>query len=253
SSPRIFLTRQNIRVRGLSGRYLVSDGVAHLLRETCLEAVFSGNDNNKGITIVKIKQCQKKSLVASVSAAILSILGASNGFAQEGGAVPQAKTGIEEIVVTARRQSESLQTTPVAVTALTETMLQVKQIETIESVQYSTPNLNISTNSPNSSGFAFLAIRGQSNLGGGASNDPAIGVYVDGVYIARPGGSLLDLIDTRQVEVLRGPQGTLFGRNTTGGALNISSNEPVHNLEGSVQATMGNYGLKQVTGVINVP
>src|SRR5690606_30912603 len=87
----------------------------------------------------------------------------------------------------------------------------------------------------------------------GASNDPAIGVYVDGVYIARPGGSLLDLIDTRQVEVLRGPQGTLFGRNTTGGALNISSNEPVHNLEGSVQATMGNYGLKQVTGVINVP
>jgi len=237
----------------LSGRYLVSDGVAHLLRETCLEAVFSGNDNNKGITIVKIKQCQKKSLVASVSAAILSILGASNGFAQEGGAVPQAKTGIEEIVVTARRQSESLQTTPVAVTALTETMLQVKQIETIESVQYSTPNLNISTNSPNSSGFAFLAIRGQSNLGGGASNDPAIGVYVDGVYIARPGGSLLDLIDTRQVEVLRGPQGTLFGRNTTGGALNISSNEPVHNLEGSVQATMGNYGLKQVTGVINVP
>lgn len=185
----------------------------------------------------------------TLGVAIASVLVASGALAQQ---QPQKRT-LEEIVVTARKVEESMQSTPVAVSAMTGEDMKVAQIRDVKDVQRAVPNLSISTKSPASGAMTFIAIRGQSGLAGTLTADPAIGVYMDGVYVARHGASLADLVDVRQVEVLRGPQGTLFGRNTTGGALNITSNAPSDELEGSVEVQLGNYDHREVTGVVNVP
>src|SRR3546814_16077035 len=90
--------------------------------------------------------------------------------------------------------------------------------------------------------IVFVAIRGQGQNEPTTATDPAVGIYVDGVYIARPTGSNLDLIDVARVEVLRGPQGTLFGRNTVGGAISLTTNAPTGDLEGSVKADRKRVG-----------
>jgi iron complex outermembrane receptor protein len=161
--------------------------------------------------------------------------------------------GLEQIVVTARRTSERLQTTPVAVTALSSVGLARAQIVDVPSVQRAAPNLTITSGTPAASGFALISMRGQANLNAGNAADPAVGIYIDGAYIARPAGALFDLVDMQQVEVLRGPQGTLFGRNTIGGALNMTTNQPNDKLSFLAQATYGNYDDKEFTGVANIP
>lgn len=185
-------------------------------------------------------------LLVSVSTPALA---AQNKLAQD----TLAPEGFQDIVVTARRQAENIQTTPVAVTAVTTAALERAQIDDIADIQRLAPNLTISTSSPGSAAAAFLSIRGETNLAGSVVNDNAIGVYIDGVYIARAAGTLLDLVDVERVEVLRGPQGTLFGRNTTGGALSITNIKPHNMFEGSAQVRAGSYGLIETTGILNVP
>ncbi len=160
---------------------------------------------------------------------------------------------VEEIVVTARRTSEALQTTPVAVTALSSSGLERAQVNDVPAIQRAAPNLTIASGTPAASGFAIISMRGQANLNAGNASDPAVGIYVDGAYIARPAGALFDLVDMQQVEVLRGPQGTLFGRNTIGGALNMTTAQPNDKLTLMAQATVGNYNNREFTGVANVP
>ena len=162
-------------------------------------------------------------------------------------------SGIQDIVVTARRTEESLQTTPLAVTALGDVAIQRAQIVSVQDVQRVAPSVVISTGSASTSGFAFVSIRGQGNLQPLIANDPAVATYIDGVYIARPSQGLTDLHDLQRLEVLRGPQGTLFGRNTTGGAINILSKDPVDRLEGSLKGEVGNYAYRDVEAVLNVP
>lgn len=161
--------------------------------------------------------------------------------------------GIADIVVTARRMEESLQTTPIAVTAISTEGLERAQVRTMEDVQRLAPNLSVSSGVPSASGFAFLSIRGQANLEALTTNDPAIGTYIDGIYIGRPAQGLFNLVDVARVEVLRGPQGTLFGRNTIGGAINITTNQPTNKFEGWVEGQIGNYDDRRLTGVLNVP
>ena len=164
----------------------------------------------------------------------------------------QANT-LQEVVVTARRTAENLQTTPVAVTALNAKALDRLQIVNIGDVQRSTPNLSITKGAPSADSFAYIAIRGESNLQAGNANDPAVGIYIDGVYVPRPAGSSLDLSDVADVQVLRGPQGTLFGRNTTGGALVVTTNPPTDKFGGLLQGTFGNYDEKAFVGEVNLP
>ena len=160
-------------------------------------------------------------------------------------------TQVEEVIVTARRVQEDLQTTPVAVTAITGQALERQQITNVETLQYSVPNLTV-TPLLGGTGSA-ITIRGQVGAENVSSVDQAVGVYVDGVYIARSSGGLLDLVDVERVEVLRGPQGTLFGRNTTGGAINIVSPDPAAEFSGRLTGRVGNYGLREVQGAVNIP
>ncbi|CAM8672812.1 TonB-dependent receptor [Sphingobium sp.] len=164
-----------------------------------------------------------------------------------------AVSGIQDIVVTARRTEESLQTTPIAVTALNPEALTTAKVETVVDLQRTAPGLVIGRGSAGGDGIVFVAIRGQGNLQPILANDPAVATYIDGIYIPRPSTGMTDLQDIQRLEVLRGPQGTLFGRNTTGGAINIITSDPDDQLSGMFKAEYGNYNNLGVSASVNVP
>ncbi len=166
-------------------------------------------------------------------------------------APPESSSGLEEIVVTATRREENLMDVPVAVTAISEEALASRQIVDVQSLQQIAPSLSAAPFGDASS--QLLAIRGQVAQDIVASVDPAVGTYVNGVYLGRFTGGNMAFIDVQRVEVLRGPQGTLFGRNTIGGAVSITPNQPVDRLEGMGTVRVGNYEAVGVTGVLNVP
>jgi iron complex outermembrane receptor protein len=158
------------------------------------------------------------------------------GYAQE-------LQGLEEVIVTSRKRAESLQDTPISVTALTADDLQARMIGRVSDIAAATPNLVFDTSSPISgtSASASIFIRGIGQTDFLLTTDPGVGVYLDDVYIARSIGSVLDLVDIERIEVLRGPQGTLFGRNTIGGAISITSKKPSATAESRISATTGSY------------
>src|SRR3546814_81546 len=194
---------------------------------------------------------KRKPCVLGAGLASVLVMWAPGSIAQtEAGLANQTQAGgLADIVVTARRTSEALQTTPVAVTALTAESLTQRNITDVYGLHFSAPNLSVSPLIFNSG--AAVTIRGQVNVENQSNSDPAVAIYVDGVYVARSSGGLMDLVDVERVEVLRGPQGTLFGRNTTGGALNIVTPDPSGTLEGFVTGTIGNYDNLEVLGALN--
>ncbi|WP_347271160.1 TonB-dependent receptor [Rhizorhabdus histidinilytica] len=155
---------------------------------------------------------------------------------------PQATAdgGIQDIVVTARRQSESLQKTPISITALDSRALERSNIQAVDKIGQVAPNLVISQQSSALSA-ASINIRGIGQTDPSLGLDTAVGIYLDGVYVARSAGSIFDLVDIERIEVLRGPQGTLFGRNTTGGAIQIVSKKPADNFGVTAK---GGYGSR---------
>ncbi|MCC4250838.1 TonB-dependent receptor [Sphingobium naphthae] len=161
--------------------------------------------------------------------------------------------GIEDIVVTARRTEERLQTTPVAVTALSSQSLETAQVQDATDLQRVTPSFSIQTGGPSVSGLVFVSIRGQQNQNPGTANDPTVATYIDGVYVPRPSQGQTDLDDLQRLEVLRGPQGTLFGRNTTGGAVNIITADPKDYFEVIAKGEVGNYSYRSAGLTVNAP
>jgi len=169
-----------------------------------------------------------------------------------------AESGIatlEEIVVTARRRSEALQDTPVAVSAFTAEALEARSVETLDNIARFTPNIRFDGAAALSGGNynATVFIRGIGQNDFAIFSDPGVGFYVDGVYYARSIGGIMDAVDLASVEVLRGPQGTLFGKNTIGGAVLINTQRPTDDLSGRVELTTGRFDRLDVKGVVNVP
>ena len=161
--------------------------------------------------------------------------------------------GLEEIIVTARKVSENLQGVPVAITAFTANDLVRQNTQRVQDIANFTPGMTIRPASGTPSAIV-IAVRGQIQTDTIATLDPSVGTYVDGVYWARAYGLNGDFLDTQSVQILKGPQGTLFGRNTTGGALLINSNNPnLSNLSGRLALTYGRFNEVQATGVINIP
>ena len=163
------------------------------------------------------------------------------------------QSGIADIVVTARKSSENQQSVPVSVTALSTVALETKQVLEVTDLARAAPSLTIATGGTGPSSIVYLAIRGQAQNSPNSLSDSSVGIYVDGVYVARPMVGNLGFMDAASAEVLRGPQGTLFGRNTTGGALILTSNQPKDILEGSLKAGIGNYAQHMIEGILNVP
>ena len=185
-------------------------------------------------------------LLAGTALAVLPATAWAQASTQQ---APQAGQ-LKDIVVTARHRKENVQKTPVAISVLSGRQLQERGITSLAQVQHSTPNLvSYSANGRNSS----IAIRGIGVNSAADGLDTTVGVYVDGVYLGRPGMALADLIDIDQIEVLRGPQGTLWGQNTAAGALNITTQAPSFTPSSSFEVSGGNYGYVQLRGTVTGP
>jgi len=160
--------------------------------------------------------------------------------------------GLEEVVVTAQKREESLQDTPIAITAFSAAQLEVQRVANVMDLLNKVPSLNLAPFAgtrvaPN------LFIRGMGNLNAQTTKDNATGIYIDGVPVGRSIGLAADIADLERVEVLRGPQGTLWGRNTTAGAINFITRKPDEELSFGVQATVGSWDLRSGRVRVNVP
>lgn len=198
----------------------------------------------------------RPNLSASLGAIVIATFYAGPALAQSetpaAAASVQVPIGEPEIVVTARRRAERLQDVPVAVTAVSGDSLRAANIVQVQDIQQKVPGLTIQ---PSSFGSNVLqvAIRGQRQFDPYITKDPAVAVYFADVVQNRPQGLNAGMFDLDSVQVLKGPQGTLFGRNTTGGAMIITPTAPTDNLEGYVLASYGNYDAKRAEGALNVP
>jgi outer membrane receptor protein involved in Fe transport len=160
--------------------------------------------------------------------------------------------GIEEIVVTARKREESIQDIPIAVTAISADDLATSNIDDVADIQFNVPNLNYTKT--NFSGAGNLSIRGVGNLATAATSEPGTGIHVN--YAPFPGSRIFEteFYDIERVEVLRGPQGTLFGRSSPGGALNVYTRKPeFESFGGYAQVEYGDYNHAELRGALNIP
>lgn len=167
--------------------------------------------------------------------------------------IDQTKMSVmEEVVVTARRRAETEQSVPIPTTALSGDSLANRSIRDIREIARVTPNLSFSGGAGNK-GSAQVFLRGIGQTNWSPTQDPKVGIYLDGVYLGRPQGAVFDLVDVDRIEVLRGPQGTLFGRNTTAGLIHVITKKPQHELSADLRAGVGNDGQLDVSGVFNLP
>ncbi|WP_043113611.1 TonB-dependent receptor [Solimonas soli] len=160
---------------------------------------------------------------------------------------------IEEIIVTAQKKAESIQNTPISMSAFNEQMLQERGIDGVDKLQGNVPGLSVEP-FPTSNSTLRMFIRGVGLSDAQVTQDPAVGVYVDGVYVARSSGLALEVADLQRIEVLKGPQGTLYGRNTTGGAINLITKKPDPSAFWTqFSGSAGDRALLSGKGTINVP
>jgi iron complex outermembrane receptor protein len=190
---------------------------------------------------------------------LLGFFSFSDSFAQTDGdqEASTSRYAIEEILVSSRRVEEGLQDAPIAVTAISGAELENRGALDVIDFADVAPNVSMKTNGA-VSGFAAAprtSIRGIGQADFVINTDPAVGLYADGVYLGRSIGSVLDLVDVERVEALRGPQGTLFGRNSTGGAINVISKKPEVGADpyGDVTASFGEGGYKLLRASANIP
>ena len=179
----------------------------------------------------------KKALLACSA---LAAMAPAQAWAQDEQAADQPSAGIQDIIVTARRTGESLQKVPVAVTGLDSATIANLQIQNFGDVAKTVPNLDSQRQFGSASAPQFY-LRGVATGSLKFEQDAGIGLYIDGVYLGRPAGTSFSLADIERIEVLRGPQGTLFGRNSTGGAINFITAAPKGEFGVKAEGTYGNY------------
>jgi iron complex outermembrane receptor protein len=183
--------------------------------------------------------------------AIIAFIGATPLLAQNAPAPQSAsKDQVEDIVITARRVEERAQNTPISVTAISGDRLKALNVTRVEGLASLAPNLVIGDAPANGIG-TIVFIRGIGQLSVSSYSDPPINIYVDGVAYARPVGNAFDLPDLDRVEVLRGPQGTLFGRNTTGGAITLYTKAPSQEFGGAIDVGYGKYNEIETSLLLN--
>lgn len=216
----------------LVGFYSLEDALKHLLLKTEFQYVIKDN-----IVVIKVEAEGPDTLKTDAS--------------QELSQVPV----IDEVLVTARKHLENLQRTPLAISSFSGASLSALGAENITDIAPLTPNVQFVQDAmfSGSSSTSAVLIRGVGQLDFLITADPGVGIYVDGVYLARSTGAVLDLLDIERVEILRGPQGTLFGRNTIGGVVNVISKRPAEKLSGSLSLTLGDDQRHDLYFSVDVP
>ncbi|MFT6898277.1 MAG: iron complex outermembrane receptor protein [Paraglaciecola sp.] len=207
---------------------------------------------------MQIKRTKKQTFTSPVIA-LCSVLSFQTFYlyAEENAEIAEEAKGhvIEVIEINARKRVESIQESPLAVSAFTGDALKNRGLGDISQMDQFVPNLSFDTTAPisGSSNTSSVFIRGIGQTDFVFTSDPGVGIYLDGVYIARSTGSVLDSMDIERVEIIRGPQGTLFGKNTIGGAISVTTARPDEEFRGAVEVTVGNFGNKKLRGYVNIP
>lgn len=190
-------------------------------------------------------------MTAALCGTICSAMLAPAAFAQD--AQAEEDSGDEPIIVTATLRAMDVQDIPLAVTAVAPETLERQGIQDIKALSSVSPSFNIQSSQTETQGTS-IRIRGVGTTGNNTGLESSVGVFIDGVYQSRPGIALGDLLDLERLEILRGPQGTLFGRNTSAGALNISTRRPnMSEVEGFVNASYGNMDFINVQAGVSAP
>ena len=165
----------------------------------------------------------------------------------------RSQSGFQDIIVTARKRAESLQTVPIAISAVTSEDLERQQASSLKDLSYSVPNLIVTNNQTTVTGAAVY-IRGIGQDDSTPVQEQGVAIYVDDVYLPRSQGALMDLIEFERIEVLRGPQGTLYGRNSTGGAVKFVTKKADLNEFGFVgDVTVGRFAEVNIRGSASIP
>ena len=200
-----------------------------------------------------MRMISARDLLLCGAAAILPIMSASASAQDAGGAQAPADEAYSgnEIVVTATKREQTLQDVPVAVSVTTGETIERAQIRDIKDLASVVPSLRV--NQLQSSANTNFFIRGFGNGANNAGIEPSVGLFVDGVYRSRSAAMIADLPDVQRVEVLRGPQSTLFGKNASAGIISIRTKKPDFELGGSVEATYGNFNAMMLKGVVTGP
>jgi len=185
---------------------------------------------------------KKNRLAAAIAVGTVALLSSQQSLSDDGFL-------LEEIVVTATKRAENVQDIPLAVTAVDAGLLEQRSISDIESLATSVPGLHFSQAGSDTQ----ITIRGIGSEQNSVTGDPGVAFHIDGVYQSRSSAGSALLYDLARIEVLRGPQGTLYGRNATGGSINVISKRPDMELSGKLEYQLGNYNQKQVSGVFNAP
>ena len=193
-----------------------------------------------------------KLAVSALTTTILASIAIAPAYAQDAQSDEDAG-GSQPIIVTATLRAMDVQDIPLAVTAVSPETLQREGVSDIKTLASISPSFNIQSSQTETQGTS-IKIRGVGTTGNNTGLESSVGVFIDGVYQSRPGVALGDLVDLERLEILRGPQGTLFGRNTSAGALNISTKRAnLSQVEGFANATYGNYNFMNVQGGVSVP
>ena len=244
----------------IKGRYTPKNALEILLRDTGLKADLSESGH---LTIKKDDQYtgdhkmhKKKGLLSMLSAILLSTaVTTGNVAAQSGSDTASGNNVLEEVTVTARKIQENLQDTPIAITAFSGDTLQARQVFNTETLDQVTPNLQFTNNTTlagnNASSVVF--IRGIGQTDPTSTVDPGVGIYIDDVYMGQSIGGTMDFRDIANVQILRGPQGTLFGKNTIGGAIVLTTKEPGDEFGGTFRVGYGSDNLRDAFIGVDVP
>jgi len=191
---------------------------------------------------VRLTMFPTNTLSAAIAAAGLLTLGAA-AFAQQ-------SSEIQEVTVTAQKRAQASSKVPVALSVVDGDDLKSKGVATLANITDLVPNVQIGMGSNNG---MEITIRGIGNADNTERGDPQAAFHIDGIYIGRPQAAGATFFDIERVEVLRGPQGTLYGRNANAGAINVISRKPGNKFEGAVSAEVGNWGATKLEGMVNVP
>ncbi len=164
---------------------------------------------------------------------------------------PAAHAQLDEIVVTSQKREQSIQEVPIAVTAIDADYIESRNITSIKSLSSLAPNLKVE-NAPNNTTAAQISIRGGVTINPALTWEPTVGIYLNGSYIGKTQGAIFDVADIERVEVLRGPQGTLYGRNTLAGAVNVITAKPTGEFGGNARVGFGNYNALMAKASVNL-
>jgi len=238
---------EGINAKGIKGTYSKKGAIQKILDGTGL--VFKFTSLNTLIVRSDKKNIVNKKSLAALFGLAMGISSASQAFADDTDYSKQNMRTLEEVIVTAQKRQENVQDAALAITAISGHDLEARNFESLFDLNQFSPSVI----SGQIGGMNRLFIRGIGMSSLAEGNDPSSAFHVDGIYVGRPSAQLTSMFDIDRIEIVRGPQGTLYGRNATGGAVNVITRKPTEDFEGYISASFGNYKSQKYDGAISGP